>query len=98
MAAQTIIVEAALKSGSLLTARNALDQGRDVLAVAGHPLDPRAAGCNALIRDGAALVRNAQDVLDLRQNVIPLENDKAPLNSASCQLPVMSGRAAHKPA
>ena len=78
LAAQTIIVEAALKSGSLLTARNALDQGRDVLAVPGHPLDPRAAGCNALIRDGAALVRNAQDVLDLRQNVTPLENDKAP--------------------
>ena len=83
LVAQTIIVEAALKSGSLLTARNALDQGRDVLAVPGHPLDPRAIGCNA------------QDVLDLRQNVIPLENDKAPLNSASCQLPVMSGRAAH---
>lgn len=98
LAAQTIIVEAALKSGSLLTARNALDQGRDVLAVPGHPLDPRAAGCNALIRDGAALVRNAQDVLDLRQNVIPLENDKAPLNSACCQPPVMSGRAAHEPA
>ena len=98
LAAQTIIVEAALKSGSLLTARNALDQGRDVLAVPGHPLDPRAAGCNALIRDGAALVRNAQDVLDLRQNVISLENDTAPLNSVSCQPPVMSGRAAHEPA
>ncbi len=98
LAAQTIIFEAALKSGSLLTARNALDQGRDVLAVPGHRLNPRAAGYNALIRDGAALVRNAQDVLDLRQNVIPLENDKAPLNSASCQPPVMSGRAAYEPA
>ena len=43
-------------------------------------------------------MRNAQDMLDLRQNVIPLENDKAPLNSTSCQLPVMSGRAAHEPA
>ena len=86
LSTQIIIVEAALKSGSLLTARNALDQGRDLLAVPGHPLDPRAIGCNA------------QDVLDLRQNVIPLENDKAPLNSASCQLPVMSGRAAHEPA
>ena len=57
LATQIIIVEAALKSGRFLTARNALDQGRDVLAVPGHPLDPRAAGCNALIRDGAALVR-----------------------------------------
>ena len=98
LARQIIIVEAALKSGSLLTARNALDQGRDVLAVPGHPLDPRAAGCNALIRDGAALVRNAQDVLDLRQNVTPPENDKTQLNGAPCQPPVMSGRAADKPA
>jgi len=98
LATQIIIVEAALKSGSLLTARNALDQGRDVLAVPGHPLDPRAAGCNALIRDGAALVRNAQDVLDLRQNLTPPENDKTQLNGAPCQPPVMSGRAADKPA
>jgi DNA processing protein len=98
LATQIIIVEAALKSGSLLTARNALDQGRDVLAVPGHPLDPRAAGCNVLIRDGAALVRNAQDVLDLRQNVTTSENDKTQLNGAPCQPPVMGGRAADKPA
>lgn len=58
-----VIVEAAAKSGSLITARNALDQGRDVMAVPGHPLDARAAGCNMLIRDGAALVRSAQDIL-----------------------------------
>jgi DNA processing protein len=59
-----IVVEAAAKSGSLITARNALDQGRDVLAVPGHPFDARAAGCNMLIRDGATLVRGASDVLD----------------------------------
>ena len=64
----------------------------------GHPLDPRAAGCNALIRDGAALVRNAQDVLDLRQNITTSENDKTQLNCAPCQPPVMGGRAADKPA
>ena len=87
-----------MKPGNLLTARNDLDQGRDVLAVRGHPVDPRAAGCNALIRDGAALVHNAQDLLDLRQNVIPLTSDKAPLITASCQPPVMVGRAAHEPA
>ncbi|WP_298257760.1 DNA-processing protein DprA [uncultured Litoreibacter sp.] len=58
-----VVVEAAAKSGSLITARNALDQGRDVLAVPGHPLDARAAGCNMLIRDGASLVRSAQDVM-----------------------------------
>ena len=60
-----VIVEAAGKSGSLITARNALDQGREVLAVPGHPFDARAAGCNMLIRDGAVLVRNAADVLDV---------------------------------
>ncbi len=59
-----IVVEAAAKSGSLITARDALDQGRDVLAVPGHPFDARASGCNMLIRDGATLVRSAQDVED----------------------------------
>ena len=58
-----VVVEAAARSGSLITARTALDQGRDVLAVPGHPFDARAAGCNMLIRDGATLVRNADDVL-----------------------------------
>jgi len=58
-----VVVEAAAKSGSLITARDALDQGRDVLAVPGHPFDARAAGCNMLIRDGAQLVRNADDVI-----------------------------------
>lgn len=59
-----IVVEAAAKSGTLITARHALDQGRDVLAVPGHPFDPRASGCNMLLRDGAVLVRGARDVLE----------------------------------
>ncbi|WP_347266099.1 DNA-processing protein DprA [Paracoccus sp. (in: a-proteobacteria)] len=58
-----VVVEAAHRSGSLITARCALDQGREVMAVPGHPMDARAAGCNALIRDGALLVRNSADVL-----------------------------------
>lgn len=59
-----IVVEAAIRSGSMITARDALDQGREVMAVPGHPFDGRAAGCNTLLRDGATLVRGAADVLD----------------------------------
>ena len=62
-----VVVEAAARSGSLITARDALDQGRDVMAVPGHPFDGRAAGCNMLIRDGAILVRDAADVIEVLQ-------------------------------
>lgn len=64
-----IVVEAAARSGSLITARNALDQGREVLAVPGHPMDSRASGCNILIRDGATLVRGAEDVVEALEAV-----------------------------
>lgn len=57
-----VVIEAAHRSGTLITAKNALDQGREVMAVPGHPMDARAAGCNQLIRDGALLVRNSGDV------------------------------------
>jgi len=57
-----VVVEAAMKSGALVTARVALDEGREVMAVPGHPSQPSCAGCNQLIRDGAALVRDAWDV------------------------------------
>jgi DNA processing protein len=57
-------VEAAPRSGSLITARYATEFGRDVMAVPGSPLDPRAQGCNQLIREGATLVQNAGDVLE----------------------------------
>lgn len=63
LASAVVVVEAAHRSGTLITAACALDQGREVLAVPGHPMDARAAGCNALIRDGATLVRSAADVL-----------------------------------
>ncbi len=58
-----IVVEAARQSGSLVTARFALEQNREVFAVPGHPLDPRAAGTNALIRNGATLITGADDVV-----------------------------------
>lgn len=59
-----VVVEAAAKSGSLITAKAALDYGREVMAVPGHPFDARASGCNMLLRDGALLVRGPQDVLE----------------------------------
>ncbi len=65
LARGTVIVEAAPRSGSLITARLAGEAGRQVMAVPGSPLDPRAQGCNNLIREGATLVQSAEDVLEL---------------------------------
>jgi DNA processing protein len=63
----TIVVEAAPRSGSLITARLAAEAGREVMAIPGSPLDPRAQGCNQLIRDGATLVQNVADVVEAVQ-------------------------------
>lgn len=62
LAAGVVIVEAAQRSGSLITARFALEQGREVFAVPGSPLDPRAQGANSLLKQGATLVTEAADV------------------------------------
>ncbi|VAW16592.1 Rossmann fold nucleotide-binding protein Smf possibly involved in DNA uptake [hydrothermal vent metagenome] len=64
IATGTVIIDAAARSGSLITARTALEQNREVFVVPGSPLDPRAAGGNRLIRDGATLVRHADDILE----------------------------------
>lgn len=64
LARGVVVVEASLKSGSLITAHFALDQGREVFAVPGSPLDPRARGANKLIRDGAVLTESAADILE----------------------------------
>jgi DNA processing protein len=61
----TVVIEAAPKSGSLITARLANEAGRQVMAVPGSPLDPRARGCNHLIREGATLVQDASEVIEL---------------------------------
>lgn len=89
LATAVVVIEAAARSGSLITAREALDQGRDVLAVPGHPFDARAAGCNMLIRDGATLVRGLEDVL---------EAVGAPARSDDCPRPETAPRRAAQPA
>lgn len=68
----TIVVEAAVKSGSLITANYALEQGREVMAVPGSPMDPRASGTNKLIKDGAQLIEKSEDVLQaiISKNII----------------------------
>ena len=71
MSSGTIVVEAAPRSGSLITARLAADAGREVMAVPGSPLDPRTQGCNQLIRDGATLIQNAEDVMEAIRPIEP---------------------------
>lgn len=77
-----VVVEAAARSGSLITAQEAAEQGREVLAVPGHPLDPRAAGCNQLIRDGATLVRSAADVIEAVGPALAVRARPAPVQAA----------------
>jgi DNA processing protein len=71
LAQAVLVVEAAPKSGSLITARYAGEYGREVLAVPGSPLDPRAQGCNLLIREGATLVQTADDVMETIRPIDP---------------------------
>lgn len=93
-----VVIEAAHRSGTLITARSALDQGREVMAVPGHPMDARAAGCNALIRDGAVLVRSAADVADALAAAQPLPPPPAPVIGTPPPPPAMPGRIPRAPA
>jgi DNA processing protein len=70
LAVGVVIVEAARRSGSLITARFAGEQGREVFAVPGSPLDPRAEGTNALLKQGATLVTEAADVIAVLQPIL----------------------------
>jgi DNA processing protein len=86
-----VIVEAAHRSGSLITARFANEQGREVFAVPGSPLDPRAAGTNDLIKQGATLATEAADVIDAVRPIMgrpvetPVHEDDEPLSDAEPQ-------------
>jgi DNA processing protein len=77
-----LVVEAAAKSGSLITARMALEQNREVFAVPGSPLDPRAAGTNGLLRDGAHLAASAEDIVQVLDGLRgrPARLQELPLN------------------
>ncbi|MBS0564898.1 MAG: DNA-protecting protein DprA [Proteobacteria bacterium] len=92
-----VVVEAAAQSGSLITARQALEQGREVLAVPGHPFDGRASGCNMLIRDGAALVRGPDDVLAALEIAAPAAPAGNPPAQAAGVRPAVGRTAAAAP-
>ena len=87
LARAVVVVEAAARSGSLITARNALDQGREVLAVPGHPMDTRASGCNLLLRDGATLVRCADDVIEALAPALPQRQPELSLEAPALPPP-----------
>lgn len=74
MSLAVLIVEAAARSGTLVTARYAAEQGREVFAVPGHPLDPRAEGTNALIKKGATLVTDASDIISALEPISGLSD------------------------
>ena len=91
IALATIVVEAAERSGSLITARLAMEQNRDVFAVPGSPLDPRAAGSNGLIKQGAQMVTEVKDVIDA---TVPLLSRPPELPPSALQAPASDAPAA----
>ena len=85
-----VVVEAALKSGSLVTAQHALEQGRDVYAMPGDVLNPNSAGCHQLIRDGAFLLTDAKDIVEFGRSVSDTETVELPSHLNPVQLQIIS--------
>jgi DNA processing protein len=86
-----VIVEAAARSGTLVTARFASEQGREVFAIPGHPLDPRAEGTNRLIKNGATLVTEPHDVLEQLRPMSGLSDSGGRLTLPSLEPPPLPG-------
>jgi DNA processing protein len=80
-----VVVEASLKSGSLVTARYGLEQGREIFAVPGSPLDPRSEGTNSLIKQGAILVQTSQDVTDVLDTLAKRVREEQEEYALSCE-------------
>lgn len=85
-----VIVEAAMRSGTLVTARYANDLGREVFALPGHPLDPRAEGTNRLIKQGATLVTEPNEVVEILRPIIGHKTFREPSDEPSFTRPVAS--------
>ncbi|MCW1986444.1 UNVERIFIED_ORG: DNA processing protein [Sphingomonas sp. R1F5B] len=105
LCAGTVVVEAAPKSGSLITARLAAEAGREIMAIPGSPLDSRSQGCNQLIREGAILVQSPADVIELLESftgtprstfheaAAPVALDSTPADDAPADIVALLGTA-----
>ena len=90
-----LVTEASNRSGSLITAREALERGREVMAIPGTPMDPRSEGCNQLITEGAALIRTSDDVLRIMRAQTAQAHSPKP--TPPLDLDIFAGKSAAKP-